>query len=88
MAKTKLYTFYMGLYGAPARHVFKMASPAVTWMLSSNLWRTKSRRSGQIYHIVLPREAYYSSQLSRVCERCACKFGAVSHSPVLAMAGS
>ena len=26
MAKTKLCTFYMGLYGAPTRHVFKMAS--------------------------------------------------------------
>ena len=67
MAETKLYTFYMGLYGAPTRHVFKMASLAVTWMPSSNMWRTKSQRSGHIYHIVLPREAYYSSQVSRVC---------------------
>ena len=66
MAKTKLYTFYMGLYGVPTRHVFKMASLAVTWMLSSNLWRMKSQRSGQVYYTVLPREAYYSSQVSRV----------------------
>ena len=51
MAKTKLYTFYMGLYGAPTRQVFKMASLAVTWMPSSNLWCMKSRRSGQVYHI-------------------------------------
>ena len=50
MAKTKLYTFYMGLYGPPTRHVFKMASPAVTWMPFSNLWRTKCQRSGQVYH--------------------------------------
>ena len=34
MAKTKLYTFYMGLYGVPIRHMFKMASLAVTWMPS------------------------------------------------------
>ena len=67
MTKTKLYTFYMGLYGAPTRHVFKMVSLAVTWMLSSNLWCMKSQRSGQVYHIVLRREAYYSSQVSRVC---------------------
>ena len=57
----------MGLYVAPTRHVFKMASLAVTWMLSSNLWCTKSQRSGQVYHIVLSREAYYSSQVSTVC---------------------
>ena len=37
MAKTKLYTFYMGLYGAPTRHVFKLVSLAVTWMPSSTL---------------------------------------------------
>ena len=43
MAKPKLYTFYMGLYGGPTRHVFKMASQAVTWMPSSNVWRTKSK---------------------------------------------
>ena len=67
MAKTKLYAFYMGLYGAPTRHVFKMASLAVTWMPPSNLWRTKSQRSGQVCHIVLPTDAYYSSQVSRVC---------------------
>ena len=67
MAKTKLYTFYMGVYGAPTRHVFRMASLAVTWMPSLNLWCMKSQRSGQVYGIVLPREAYYSSQVSRVC---------------------
>ena len=67
MAKTKLYTFYMGLYGARTRHVFKMASLAVTWMPSSNLWRTMSQRSGHVYHIVLTREACYSSRVSRVC---------------------
>ena len=61
MAKTKLYTVYMGLYGAPTRHVFKIASLAVSWMLSLNLWRTKSQKSGQIYRTVLPRKAYYSS---------------------------
>ena len=26
MAKTKLYTFYMSPYGAPTKHVIKMAS--------------------------------------------------------------
>ena len=35
MAKTKLHIFHMGLYGVPTRHMFKMASPAVTWMSSS-----------------------------------------------------
>ena len=58
MAKTKLYTIYMALYGA------KCVSAS---MLSSNLWYAKSQRSGQVCHIVLPREAYYSSQVSRVC---------------------
>ena len=58
MAKAKPYTFYMGLYGASTRHVFQVASLAVTWMPSSNLWHTKSQRSGQVYHIVLPREAF------------------------------
>ena len=50
-----------------ARHVFKIASLAVFWVLSSKLWQTKSRRSGQICHVVLSREAYYSSQ---VCKNC------------------
>ena len=27
MAETKLYTFYMGLYGAPTRHVFQICIP-------------------------------------------------------------
>ena len=45
-------------------HVFKMA---VTWMPSSNLEHMKCQRSGQIYHIVLLRKAYYSSRVSRVC---------------------
>ena len=34
MAKTKLYTFDMSLYGAPTKHVVKMASLVVTWMSS------------------------------------------------------
>ena len=67
MAKTKLYTFYMSPYGAPTKHVVKMASLVVTWMLSSNLECTKRQRSGQVYHILLLRKAYYSSQVSRVC---------------------
>ena len=67
MAKTKLYTFYMSLYGAPTKHVVKMASLVVTCMPSSNLKCTKHQRSGQVYHILLLRQAYYSSQVSRVC---------------------
>ena len=59
MAKTKLYTFYMSPYGAPTKHVVKMASLVVTYMPSSN--------SGQAYHLLLLRKAYYSSQVSRVC---------------------
>ena len=27
----------------------------------------KSWRSGQVYHILLPRKAYYSSEVNRVC---------------------
>ena len=53
MAKTKLYTFYMSPYGAPAKHVVKMASLVVTCMPSSNLDRTKHQRSGQVYRIIL-----------------------------------
>ena len=64
MAKTKLYT---STYGAPSKHVIKMASLVVTCMPSSNLERTKRQRSGQVYHIPLLRKAYYSSQVSRVC---------------------
>ena len=56
----------MGLYGPLTRQVFEMASLAVTWMSSWNLWPTNRQRSGQVYHIVLPREAYYSSQVSRM----------------------
>ena len=69
MAKTKLYTFYMSPYGAPAKHVGKMASLVVTCMPSSNLEHTKHQRSGQVYRILLLRnlKAYYSSQVSRVC---------------------
>ena len=50
-----------------ASHVFKMATPTVTWMPSSNSWRRKRQRSGQVYCIVLSSKAYYSSQVSRVC---------------------
>ena len=67
MAKTKLYTFYMSPYGAPTKHVVKMACLVVTCMPSSNLKRTKHQRSGEVYRIHLLRKAYYSSQVSRVC---------------------
>ena len=48
-------------------HLFKMASPVVTWMLSSNLWCTKCQISGQVYHIVSIRTFYGGSQVSTVC---------------------
>ena len=32
MAKTKLYTFYMSLYGTPPWYMFKMALLAVSYM--------------------------------------------------------
>ena len=75
MAKTKLYS---SPYGAPTKHVVKMASLvvtcsqrhsslAVTWMLSLNLGHTNGQRSGQVYHTVLPRQACYSYQINRVC---------------------
>ena len=67
MAKTKLYTFYMSPYGAPTKHVVKLASLVVTCMLFSNLKRTKRQRSGQVYHVLLLRKAYYSFQVSKVC---------------------
>ena len=67
MAKTKLYTFYMSPYGAPTKHMVKMASLVVTCMPSLNLERTKRQRSGRVYHLLLLRKAYYSSQVSRVC---------------------
>ena len=51
MAKTKLYTNYVGFYEGPTRHMFKMASLAVTWMPCA-VWHTKSQRPGQVYHIV------------------------------------
>ena len=51
MAKRKLYTFYVALYGAPRRHVFEVASLAVAWIPSSNLWEMTSQRSGQVDHI-------------------------------------
>ena len=70
MAKTKLYTFYMSPYGAPTKHVVKMAFLVVIWMPSSNLKRTKHKRSGHVYHIRLLRQACYSSQVSRVCVAC------------------
>ena len=53
--------------GGGASHVFKMATPTVTWMPSSNSWRRKRQRSGQVYSVVLSSKAYYSSQVSRVC---------------------
>ena len=51
-----------------ASHVFKMATLTVTWMPSSNSWRRKRQRSGQVYCIVLSSKAYYSSQVSRVAQ--------------------
>ena len=42
----------MSPYGAPTKHVVKMASPVVTCMPSLNLKRTKRQRSGQAYHIL------------------------------------
>ena len=35
MAKTKLYTIYMVLYGASSGHMFKMATLAVTCIIRS-----------------------------------------------------
>ena len=43
------------------------ATPTVTWMPSSNSWRRKRQRFGQVYCVVLSSKAYYSSQVSRVC---------------------
>ena len=40
------YILYVSLWGPPTKHVVKMASVVVTWMLSSNLERTKRQRSG------------------------------------------
>ena len=54
--------------GGGARYEFKMASLAVTWVLSSKSGRTKRQRSAQVYCIVLPRKAYYGSQV--VCSLC------------------
>ena len=56
-------TFYMSLYGAPTKFMFKMASLAVTWMLSLNVEHTKDQRSGQAYHTVLQRMDYCSSRV-------------------------
>ena len=49
MAKTKLYTFYMGLYGAPTRHLLKLGSLAVTYAVlelvvheASEIWTSLS----------------------------------------------
>ena len=67
MAKTKLYAFYMSPYGDPTKDVVKMASLVVTCMRSLNLKHTRRQRFGQVYHILLLRKAYYSSQVSRVC---------------------
>ena len=45
MAKTKLYTFNMSLYGAPTKQVVKMASLVVMLMPSSNLNLDKFTKS-------------------------------------------
>ena len=47
--------------------MFKIASLAVTWMLSSDLRCTNSHGSGQVRYVVLPRKAYYGSEISIVC---------------------
>ena len=39
----------------PIKACVQMTSLTVTCMPSSNLWCTRSQRSGQAYHIVLPR---------------------------------
>ena len=57
MAKTKLYTYILWDL---IKACVKMSSLAVRWMPSSNLWRMKNPRSGQVYHTVLPGKAYYS----------------------------
>ena len=68
MAKIKLYTFYIDIYGATTKYAFKIASlVAVTWMPSLKLCHTKSQRSEQVYHRLIQRETYYSSQVNRVC---------------------
>ena len=56
----------MSPYGAPTKHVVKMASLVVTCMPSVNLNLTKHQRAGLVYHILLLRKAYYSFQVSRV----------------------
>ena len=53
----------MSPYGAPTKHVVKMASLVVTCMPSVNLNLTKHQRAGLVYHM---RKAYYSFQVSRV----------------------
>ena len=58
-----IYILYVSLW----EHVFKMAPLSVAWIPSWSLWWTKSWRSGQAYHLVLPRKANYSCQVSRVC---------------------
>ena len=68
-----VYILYVSLGGGggggPTKHVVKIASLVVTWLLSLNLECIKHQRSGQVYHILLPilKKAYYSSQVSRVC---------------------
>ena len=49
------------------QHVFKMASPPVTRILTLHFWRMKDQRFGQVDHFVLPRFACYSSNTIRVC---------------------
>ena len=66
MAKTT-HIYFVCFFTGSARHVFIMAFLAVTWMLSVNMCRTKSQRAEQVYYIVLPRKAYNSSQVSRLC---------------------
>ena len=66
MAKTKLYTIYMGLYeacvqngisgGYQSGYIHAVFKPAV--QQGAEIWT--------VHRIFLPREAYYSSQVSRI----------------------
>ena len=65
-----IHNLYGSLWG-PAKHKFKMASLAVTWMPSLNLWRTKSYKSttqfyqGRITTAARLVEFVYSLYMSR-----------------------
>ena len=63
MAKTKLYTFYMGLYGATTCIQNGVSGSYMDAVLAHE----ESVNLTNLPHTaVLPRKAYYSSQVSRV----------------------